>query len=190
MLILNKVGLAGQEQVEKVRAWLDDHFNRLRIVETDYCELPYEILLGVGRFDPARAALEAHTEDQGCTDPACDHEHHLPEHSQVFSTWSYETDLPLELEALQDAMRKLPGSVYRAKGVIHSSDAPQRRAVLQVVGKRVDISLEDDWGLRKPRTQIVAIGAAGAVKPSLLEETLVACISAPSAAQGRAGLVT
>ena len=35
-----KVGLAGPEQVRKVRTWLDDHFNRLRIVETNYCEVP------------------------------------------------------------------------------------------------------------------------------------------------------
>src|SRR5579864_6841648 len=34
MLILNKVNLAGPEQVRKVRAWLNAHFNRLRIVET------------------------------------------------------------------------------------------------------------------------------------------------------------
>ena len=60
MLILNKVDLAGPEQVAKVRAWLDEHFNRLRIVETNYCEVPYEILLGVGRFDPARAGLNSH----------------------------------------------------------------------------------------------------------------------------------
>src|SRR5208283_4805215 len=52
MLILNKVSLAGREQVKKVREWLDDHFNRLRIVEADYCEVPNQILLGVGRFDP------------------------------------------------------------------------------------------------------------------------------------------
>src|ERR1700730_15127817 len=37
MLILNKVKLAGPEQLEKVRAWLAEHFARLRIVETDYC---------------------------------------------------------------------------------------------------------------------------------------------------------
>ena len=48
MLILNKVDLAGPAQVVKVRAWLEEHFNRLRIVETNYCEVPYEILLGVG----------------------------------------------------------------------------------------------------------------------------------------------
>lgn len=33
MLILNKVDLAGPGQVAKVRAWLDEYFNRLRIVE-------------------------------------------------------------------------------------------------------------------------------------------------------------
>jgi G3E family GTPase len=97
MLILNKVGLAGPEQVEKVRAWLDDRFNRLRIVETNYCEVPYEILLGVGRFDPIRAGLNAHVVEHNCNDPNCDdddhgHDDHGQDHSKVFSTWSYETD--------------------------------------------------------------------------------------------------
>ena len=177
MLILNKVGLAGPEQVEKVRAWLDDHFNRLRIVETDYCEVPYEILLGVGCFDPARAGLNLHTSEHGCSDSTCqDHDGH--DHSKVFSTWSYETDQPLALEALRETMRKLPGTVYRAKGVIYTTDAPQRRAVLQVVGRRVDISLQDEWGQRAPHTQIVAIGAAGGIDASLLEQTIASCISA------------
>jgi G3E family GTPase len=57
MVILNKVDLAGPEQMGKVRAWLDEHFNRLRIVETNHCDAPYEILLGVGRFDAAKAVL-------------------------------------------------------------------------------------------------------------------------------------
>jgi G3E family GTPase len=167
MLILNKVSLAGPEQVEKVRAWLDDHFNRLRIVETNYCEVPYEILLGVGRFDPARAGLDPH---------AVEHDH-----SKVFSTWSYETDQPLALEALRETMRKLPGTVYRAKGVIYTTDAPKRRAVLQVVGRRVDISLQEEWGQRAPRTQIVVIGAAGSIDASLLEKTFASCIAAKAA---------
>ena len=177
MLILNKVGLAGPEQVEKVRAWLDDHFNRLRIVETNYCEVPYEILLGVGRFDPARAGLNSHALEHSCTDPTCHDDHHGHNHSKVFSTWSYETDKPLALEALRETMRKLPGTVYRAKGVVYTSDAPQRRAVLQVVGRRVDISIQEEWGQRAPRTQIVAIGAAGSIDASLLEDTFASCIS-------------
>ena len=98
-------------------------------------------------------------------------------HSKVFSTWSYETDQPLALEALRETMRKLPGTVYRAKGVVYTTDAPQRRAVLQVVGRRVDISLQDEWGERAPRTQIVAIGAAGSIDASLLEKTFGSCIA-------------
>jgi G3E family GTPase len=57
------------------------------------------------------------------------------------ATWSYQKEEPLALEALREALRKLPGTVYRAKGVIYTSDVPQRRAVLQVVGRRVDISV-------------------------------------------------
>jgi G3E family GTPase len=177
MLILNKVGLAGPEQVEKVRAWLDDHFNRLRIVETNYCEVPYEILLGVGRFDPARSSLNSHTIEHSCADLNCHDDHHGHNHSKVFSTWSYETDQPLALEALRETMRKLPGTVYRAKGVVYTTDAPQRRAVLQVVGRRVDVSIQEEWGQRAPRTQIVAIGAAGSIDASLLEKTFSSCIS-------------
>jgi len=184
MLILNKVSLAGPEKVEQVRAWLDDRFNRLRIVETDYCEVPNEILLGVGRFHPAQANLNLNALEHICIDPDChDHQHgdHTHDHSEVFSTWSYETERPLALEALRETARKLPGTVYRAKGIVYSADAPQRRAVLQVVGRRVDISFQEKWGERAPRTKIVAIAAAGSIDPRFMEKTFASCISATAA---------
>jgi len=185
MLVLNKVDLAGPLQVAKVKSWLDEHFNRLRIVETNYCEVPYEILLGVGRFDPVRAGVNLHATARDCADPSCHddshgHDHHSQDHSKVFSTWSFETAQPLALEALRETLRKLPGTVYRAKGFVYSSDAPNRRAVLQVVGRRVYISIEEEWGERAPRTQIVAIGAAGGIDASALEKTFASCISAPA----------
>jgi len=183
MLILNKVTLAGPDQLAKVRLWLDQHFARLRIVETDYCEVPYEILLGVGRFDPGQADATAHSFEQGCTGVDCHdanhgHTHQGQDHSRVFSTWSYETDQPLALDALRETLRKLPGNIYRAKGFIYSTEVLDRRAVLQVVGRRVDISIQEPWGQRTPRTQIVAIGAAGTIDAGLLEKTFASCISA------------
>ncbi len=72
------------------------------------------------------------------------HDHRGHDHSKMFSTWSYETDQSPALEALRERMRKLPGSVYRAKGVVYTADVPQRRAVLQVVGRRVDISIQEE----------------------------------------------
>jgi G3E family GTPase len=188
MLILNKVDLAGPVQVAKVRAWLDDHFNRLRIIETNHCEVPCEILLGVGRFDPARVDLNPNVVMPGCSDPICHDDHHgqdhqAHDHSNVFSTWSYETNKALGMEALREAMRKLPGTVYRAKGVVYAAEAPQRRAVLQVVGRRVDISFKEEWGSRTPCTRIVAIGAAGGIDAGLLESTFASCISASATYQ-------
>jgi len=177
MLILNKVGLAGPEQLEKVRAWLDEHFNRLRIFETDYCLVPYEILLGVGRFDPV---VNLRTFESACTEAGCHdegHDHHGRDHSKMFSTWSYETNEPLALAALREHLRKLPGNIYRAKGVVYSTDEPQRRVVLQVVGRRVDISVEKPWGGRAPRTRIVAIGAAGSIDANMLGKTFDSCIA-------------
>jgi G3E family GTPase len=179
MMILNKADLAGQDQVKKVRAWIDDHFSRLRIVETSYCDVPLEILLSVGRFDPTRKDLYLRAlEHADCADANCRDENHGHDHSTTFSTWSYETSRPLSLEALREAARKLPGNIYRAKGVVQTSDAPDRRAVLQVVGRRVDISMQDEWNGRVPRTQLVTIGAAGSIDTKLMERIFTSCISA------------
>ena len=55
-------------------------------------------------------------------------------------------------------------------------NAPTRRAVLQVVGKRVNLTLENEWGERPPRTQIVAIGVYGAMDGVALQERFDACV--------------
>ncbi|MGO8863181.1 MAG: CobW family GTP-binding protein [Acidimicrobiales bacterium] len=180
IVILNKVSLAEAEQVDKARAWLDDHFNRLRVIEADHCEVPYPILLGVGRFDPAQADLAPPDDMHICADPTCQEEHPEHGHAKAFSTVSYTTDQPLALERLREALRTLPGSVYRVKGIVHSSDEPRHRAVVQAVGRRVDITIQSEWGERPVRTQIVAIGAAGSLDTGLLEKACGSCISLPT----------
>jgi G3E family GTPase len=171
MIILNKVDLVDRAQVDRIKEWLDSRFHRYRLVKTCRGDVPLEVLLSVGRFDPGRMD-HAH-----CTDPACCHKHAEHDHSDAFSTWSYETDQPLSLEALREAARKLPATIYRAKGVIYSSDAPERRAILQVVGKRVELSLQDEWDERVPRTQIVVIGSAGGVDGTALRNQIETSIS-------------
>jgi len=157
MVLLNKVDLIDANQKQKVVEWLDRWLHRYRLIETERCEVPLEVLLSVGRFDPAQMILNV-ADTQEHSDKTHTHKHDL-HHAHEFSTWSFETNRPLSLEALRAAASKLPANIYRAKGVVYSSDAPERRAVLQVVGKRVDISLQDEWGERTPRTQIVTIGA-------------------------------
>ena len=170
MLILNKADLVNRDEIDRIKSWLDEYFHRYRLVEATRGQVPLEILLSSGRFDPSQLEAQMNGHQEGI-------EAHNENHNHVFSTWSYETDEPLSLEALREAARKLPASIYRCKGVIHNTDVPKRRAILQVVGKRVDISLGDEWGDHPIRTSIVAIGAHGTIDDALLREKFDACIA-------------
>ena len=175
MIILNKVDLVERDQVDRIREWLNNHFHRYRLVEASHCTVPMEILLSVGRFDPAGHLPSSHGEEDAT---GANHSPHS-NHSEAFSTWSYETERPFSVEALREAASKLPANIYRAKGVIYTTDEPGRRAVLQVVGRRVDISIEDEWGERMPGTRIVAIGANGSIDNDSLRERFEQCFSTP-----------
>jgi G3E family GTPase len=165
MVILNKVDLVDEEQLQEVRDWIDSRMNRVRIVEAVQCDVPLEILLAVGRFDPMQLVH---------SDNGHGHDHH----DREFSTWSYETDRPLSLEALREMVKKkLPGTIYRCKGVVYAAENPERRAVLQVVGRRADVALDEEWGETRPRTQIVAIGAPGSIDAQALTEQFEACLN-------------
>jgi len=169
MVVLNKVDLVSEEELQKVRDWIDSRLNRVRIVEASHCDVPLEILLGVGRFDVQQLVEDEHEHEN-----EDENEEHR-DHGDTFVTWSYESDQPLSLEALRETAKKLPGTIYRCKGVVYAAEAPERRAILQVVGRRADVALEEPWGERTPRTQIVAIGAPDGVDGEELAARFDAC---------------
>ncbi len=151
LVVLNKVDLVGPEHVEVVREWVGHHLNRVRIVEAVRCEVPLEVLLAVGRFDPANVAArtDADSEDR-------EHHHRHGAVGKTFDTWSYESDRPFSLEALRQMVRRdLPASIYRCKGIVYAADCPDKRLALQAVGRRTEITELDDWGERTTRSCIV-----------------------------------
>ena len=176
LLLLNKVDLVDAAHIARIVNWLDERFHRYRLLRTRHCDVPLEILLSAGRLDATAMAPEAPTD--ACHDSHCRHDRgHGRHHDAQFSTWSYRSDEPLSLEILRRVAARLPDSIYRCKGVIHSSDAPGRRAILQVVGKRVDIALDRVWEGQPPGTQIVAIGAHGAVDAEQLQQAFDSCLA-------------
>ena len=104
-----------------------------------------------------------------------DHHH---DHNHTFNTWSFETERPLSLDALKEMVkRRLPGNIYRCKGIVNSAENPDRRAILQVVGRRSDVILEEEWDNRRPQTQIVAIGAPGSIDDEALTALFTSCLA-------------
>ena len=167
LVVLNKTDLVGPEHIEVVKEWVDHHMHRVRIIEATRCDVPLEILLAVGRFDPARVAEQYKSKGE--------HHHGHGAVGDMFDTWSYESDQAFSLETLREMVRKqLPASIYRCKGIVYVADSPDKRIALQIVGRRTEISELGEWGDRPPRTQIVAIGSA--FDPQELTENFDACI--------------
>ncbi|UCF27783.1 MAG: GTP-binding protein [Chloroflexota bacterium] len=166
MVVLNKIDLVDENRLGEVKDWIDSHMNRVRIVEAVQCNVPLEILLGVGRFEVQQLA-----------DIPGEHDHdHGADHNSTFSTWSFETEQPLSLDALNVMVKKkLPANIYRCKGIIYTTDNRDHRAALQVVGRRAEVSLIDEWGDRQQKTQIVAIGAKGSIDSDELSALFEAC---------------
>jgi len=173
LVILNKVDLIEEAEVEEIKAWINQYVRRVRVVEANYCDVPSEILLSVGRFDPERLAMrgDSNVYEHGSNG------YYDDDHVQTFSTWSYESNQPHSLKALHRTVANLPEGVYRTKGVVYATDAPKQRAVLHMVGRRVEVALESEWGDRTPRTQIVAIGTPGSIDAETLIQRFEACVS-------------
>jgi G3E family GTPase len=170
LVVLNKVDLAGAERVAWLRSRLDQMMHRLRIAETTYCNVPFEVLLSTDTS--LMPLIEA---------PADDRE---PDHGVEFDRWAYQSTDPLSLTALKEMVRRrLPGEVYRLKGFVFAVDDPEHRYVVHTVGRRSEVRRHDPWGDRTPATTLVAIGAAGHLDAHWLSDALGSCIRPRQPAQ-------
>ncbi|NDJ84497.1 MAG: GTP-binding protein [Chloroflexi bacterium] len=177
IVIINKVDLLDEQTLQGLRDYIYSVMRDARILETTHGDVPLQLLLGIGHYRPerlaSRAPSEIHVHAEGKP-----HDHAHSDHSQVFSTWSWQTDEPLSLKALQRATKALPASIYRAKGILYIKDSPNKQGVLQVVGRRVELSLDGKpWGETAPYTQIVAIGSYGSINPIALQQLFEATLA-------------
>jgi G3E family GTPase len=169
MVILNKVDLVEPAHVELIKEWIASHLRRVRIVEAEHCNVPYEVLLSVGRFDPS------HPDHVNREIPSI--QNGVP----GFSTWHYTTSTPLSAVALREAIRTLPAAIYRCKGIVLTVEQPNKRTVIQTVGRRSSMKSLGPWEDHPRRTDLVLIGAANAMDPTELQHIFDNCLATPPA---------
>ena len=199
LVVLNKVDLASEEALSATRAWIEESVPGARIVEAVRGEVPPEVLLadtperrdergprGTGEPSrepgPASPAPSAQAKRSAPHDPRAAAAH-------GYETASFESDRPFSRSALEAAVSGLPTTVVRAKGVLFMDDTPERRAVLQVVGRRVTIEPGEPWGDAPPRSRIALIGPSGRIDADLLlqgfERALAGAFRGSPAGRGR-----
>ena len=151
MVILNKIDLADTERLDEVRQFIYSRMPNIRILETSYADVPFDVLVGSGPSeDRADGWLDAEQ-----------HQHHHAHAGHQFESWVYRRDEPFDLDRLEAAIAQLPRTVYRVKGFVYAGQDPQHRHLLQAVGMRGDIEPFDLWGDRRPSTELVVIATSG-----------------------------
>lgn len=195
IVVLNKVDLVTPEQLEAIQEQVIRRIvPEARILETTYGEVPLELVLSVGKYAPERLHQRTerdvhvhgvdedhdHDHDHEHDDhhDEDDHHHEHTDHTMVFSTWSWTMNKPLSLRALRSMFAELPNTIYRAKGVIHLHDMPDKMTILQLAGKRVSLTLAGEWEDQTPRTQIVMIASHDGIDTEMLSAQLAACVVA------------
>ena len=177
IIVLNKVDLVTSEQLATVEKRIERIMPKSRVYKTTHAEVPLELLMGVGGYDPQRTAqrtpADVHVHEN---DAAHDHHHAHTDHTTVFNTWSWTSLKPLSVKAVERAMGNLPPSIFRLKGVLYTHDMPQTRVLLHVVGRRVTLETESAWGDVIPSSQVVAIGTTGGVDRETLDALFEAAL--------------
>jgi G3E family GTPase len=131
LIVLNKIDLA--DDVAAMRCWLSTH-STAPVLEAHHCEVPLDLLFGLDR--------------RGASGK--------PTPSDSFRSWSYNWPEPVDRDALLEVLQD--GAVMRGKGIVRFRDSPDRRSVVHLVGKRVDITDSGPWSGTE-ESQLVLIGA-------------------------------
>lgn len=163
MIVLNRVSLAGPEQVRKVRAMIDEMLPGAAVVETDDGEVSLPLLLGDTRLGQS-SFRPAPVESSG---------------SHPFSSMLWCSDLPINRRQFKQAMNALASGVYRAKGYVNFHNYPLS-SLYQKVGTLESCVDGGAWGNAAPRTELVLIGAGSGFDEARISGLLDACQVAPS----------
>lgn len=176
VLVLNKADLVGDKRLHEVREWLRRIMPGARIVDAEFGRVPIELVFGLGSYDPdrllAREPMDVHVH---AGEPGHVHEEGGG-HEKVFATWSFETDRMLSYELVRKAVKTLPPTIFRAKGILHLDTFPDMRGVLNVVGRRCALSWGRPWGAQKPHSRFVLIGTPEGVDAEMLEAHFEGCL--------------
>ena len=172
LVVLNKIDLAGAARTRDIATRIRHEFAGARVAEAAHCNVPVEVLFSAS--SPLTAVTQA-LQNAGVSHAPS----HGPSHATQFEATAFETSQAFCIDALHDLGRRLPPSIYRAKGIVRlrgRDNRPDRRGVLQIVGRRVDLVSDRPWRRGDGASRLVFIGAAGESAAGCIEALVNDCL--------------
>ena len=170
MVILNKIDLATEDKINKLKAFIKEIKPGFRILESEYSRVPLPLILDIGltQTDTYKAEIPEFRRNKSAFN------NHLE--GDGFSFVSFKSDCPFELEKFEHFLsQQLPSNVFRAKGILWFQESPSRH-IFQLSGPRYDIQ-GHDW-TTNPKNELVFIGRD--LDESLIKQQLNECLVKPN----------
>ena len=181
IILLNKASEVKPEELERVRQIVRALQPKAEIIETDYCDVPFEKILHTGMFDFDQVAtsaawineIENHHEDDdddehehhhhpspsGESEGGFHHHHHHHDEGEAeeygIGTYVYYRRPALNLGLFDEFVaRRWPKGVIRAKGICWFHDEPDMCYVFEQAGKQVSIRQAGQWYATMPENEL------------------------------------
>lgn len=149
ILLLNKIDIVEQEQIEPLRTKLRGVNSTATIVRTIRCQIDPELLFGIGR--EKKIAPFVH------------------EHQPEFDSFAFRSDKTFSRDCFERFVNGLSGNVHRAKGFVRFGEGPQ---LFNFVAGRWDLE-----HFEAAETQLVFIGKNMAAAKSAIIDALKKCVT-------------
>jgi len=146
VLIINKTDLVNDTEMKDVLDWVTEIAPGTPQVQTQYAEVPLDILMGMnGNVPSAFPSLDS-------ADGLVYH------HPDEYQSWIYENRAALSWDEVEQVFAELPDFIYRVKGFLYLDQHPDKKCTLQIVDQQIKLDCQGTWLKEEPKNQLVFIG--------------------------------
>ena len=147
VIVLNKVDLVSQADVQELKAVLQKFNPEARIIESEYSRVPLDQVLNTGMFD-----FETSSQGAGWLKEL--NEEHVPETEEYgISSFVYRRHQPFHPERLMSWIEDWPVEVVRAKGFIWLATRNDISGLLSQAGPSLTIQGAGNWIATYPEAE-------------------------------------
>jgi len=164
IIVFNKVDLVDGDTAVTTRGWLRGRAPQAVIVDAERAQVPPAVLFGTVPAGVGTGAGESAQQQH-------QHPHLHDQADELFESWSWSSEDPIERALVEALMAELPDSVVRAKGILWLTD-DDRPTVLQRVGARWTLRPNTSASAVRPDSRLVFIGMRNAVDEQWLAHRL------------------
>ncbi len=186
VILLNKASEVKKDELERIRSIIRAIQPKAEIIDCDYCDVPFDKIIGTGIFDfddvagsaawiqAVEGRNEHHDDDDDDDDDDLEHEHdHHHEHEHHhhhhdheggeveeygIGTYVYEARRPLNLGRFDEFIaRHWPKNIIRAKGMCYFADEYDTCYVFEQAGRQVSLRNAGQWYATMPKEDLMLL---------------------------------